>query len=69
MEIRMEKTGKDPNWRRKKNKQQSLAEKKLQSEIPKQEEDRGWLKYNTDFKKTSSLFTLQQEIIETRTRK
>ena len=69
MEIRMEKTGKDPNWRRKKNKQQSLAEKKLQSEIPKQEEDRGWLKYNTDFKKTSSLFTLQQQIIETRTRK
>ena len=69
MEIGMEKTGKDPNWRRKKNKQQSLAEKKLQSEIPKQEEDRGWLKCNTDFKKTSSLFTLQQQIIETRTRK
>ena len=42
----------------KRNKQQSLAEKELQSEIPKQysEEDSGWLKCNTDPRKTSSIF-------------
>ena len=42
----------------KRNKQQSLSEKELQSEIPKQysEEDSGWLKCNTDLRKTSSIF-------------
>ena len=53
----------------KRNKQQSLAEKELQSEIPKQysEEDSGWLKCNTDPRKTSSIFMLQEQMVETRT--
>ena len=40
---------------KKRNKQQSLAEKELQSEIPKLngEDDFGWLKCNTDPRKTS----------------
>ena len=52
----------------KRNKQQSLAEKELQSEIPKQysEEDSGWLKCNTDPRKTSSIFVLQEQIVKTR---
>ena len=52
----------------KRNKQQSLAEKELQSEIPKQysEEDSGWLKCNTDPRKTSSIFMLQEQMVETR---
>ena len=52
----------------KKNKQQSLAEKELQRKIPKQysEEDSGWLKCNTDFRKTSSIFVLQEQMVETR---
>ena len=39
----------------KRNKQQSLSEKELQSETPKQygDEDYGWLKCNTDPRKTS----------------
>ena len=53
----------------KRNKQQSLAEKELQSEIPKQysEEDSGWLKCNTDPRKTSSIFVLQEQMVESRT--
>ena len=52
----------------KRNKQQSLADKELQSEIPKHysEEHSGWLKCNTDPRKTSSKFALQEQIIETR---
>ena len=52
----------------KRNKQQSLAEKELRSEIPKQysEEGSGWLKCNTDPRKTSSIFVLQEQIVETR---
>ena len=52
----------------KRNKQQSLAEKELQSEIPKQysEEDSGLLKCNIDPRKTSSIFALQEQMIETR---
>ena len=45
-----------------------MAEKELQREIPKQfsEEDSGWLKCNTDPRKTSLTFVLQEPIIETR---
>ena len=52
----------------KRNKQQSLAEKELQSEIPKHysEEDSGWLKCNNDPRKTSSIFASQEQMIETR---
>ena len=52
----------------KRNKQQCLAEKELQSEIPNQysEEDSGWLKYNTDPRKASSIFVLQEQMAETR---
>ena len=52
----------------KRNKQKCLAEKELQSEIPKQysEEDPGWLKCNTDPRKTSSVFVLQEQMVETR---
>ena len=57
----------------KRNKQQSLAEKELQSEIPKQygKGDFGWLKCNTapppppPPRKTSSMFALQEQMIET----
>ena len=51
-----------------KNKQQSLAEKELQSEIPKHysEEDSGRLKCNTEPRKASSIFALQDQMIETR---
>ena len=51
----------------KRNKQQSLAEKELQNEIPKQysEDDFGWFKCNTDPRKTSSMFALQKQMIET----
>ena len=49
----------------KRNKQQSLAEE-FQSEIPKQyyEGDSDWLKCKTDSRKTSSIFPLQEQIIE-----
>ena len=52
----------------KRNKQQSLAEKELQSEILKQyrEDDFGWLKCNTNPRETSSMFALQEQMIETR---
>ena len=52
----------------KRNKQQILAEKELQSEIPKQysEEDCGWLKCDTDPRKTSSIFLLQEQMVETK---
>ena len=52
----------------KSNKQKSLAEKELQSEIPKKysEEDPGWLKCNTGPRKTSSVFALQEQMVETR---
>ena len=52
----------------KRNIQQSLAEKKLESEIPKQysKENSGWLKYSTDPRKTSSIFALPEQMIETR---
>ena len=52
----------------KRHKQQSLAEKELQSEIPKQysEDDFGWLKCNTDPRKTSAAFALQEQMIEPR---
>ena len=45
-----------------------MAEKELKSEIPKQysEEDSGWLKCNTDPRKTSSIFVLQGQMVETR---
>ena len=41
---------------------QSLKEKKLQSEI----EDYGWLNCNTDLRKTASIFSLQEQMVETR---
>ena len=45
-----------------------MTEKELQSEIPKQysEEDSDWLKCNTDSRKTSSIFALQEQMIETK---
>ena len=51
----------------KRNKQQSLVVE-FQSEIPKQyyEEDFDWLKCNTDPRKTSSIFPLQEQIREAR---
>ena len=56
------------NEGQKRNKQQSLGEKQLQSEIPKLygEDDFGWLKCNTDPRKTSSIFALQEQMIETK---
>ena len=56
------------NEGQKRNKQQSLAEKELQSEIPKQYsgKDSGWFKCNTDPRKRSSKFALQEQMIETR---
>ena len=62
----MEKLKKILTVGQKKNKQQSLAEKNLQSEIPKPVKDSGWLKCNTDPRKTSSMFALQEQIIETK---
>ena len=52
----------------KRNKERSFVEKRLQSEIPSQyeEEDYGWLKCNTDPRKTASIFALQEQMIETR---
>ena len=56
------------NEGQKRNKQQSLGEKQLQSEIPKLygEDDFGWLKCNTDPRKISSIFALQEQMIETK---
>ena len=47
---------------------ESLKAKKLQSEIQLKydEEDYGWLKRNTDPRKTASVFSLQQQMVETR---
>ena len=52
-----------------KNKIDSLKAKKLQSEIPLKydEEDYGWLKLDTDPRKTASIFRLQEQMVETRT--
>ena len=56
------------NEEQKRNKKQSLAEKELQSEIPKQygEDDFGRLKCKIDSRKTSTIFVLQEQMIETR---
>ena len=56
------------NEGQKRNKQQSLGEKQLQSKIPKLygDDDFGWLKCNTDPWKTSSIFALQEQMIETK---
>ena len=45
-----------------------MAEKEFRSEIPKQysEEDSGWLKCNTEPRKTSRIFALQEQMVETR---
>ena len=50
------------------NKQQSLAEKELQSEVPSRysKDDYEWFKCNTDPRKTSSILTLQEKMIKTR---
>ena len=52
----------------KRNDKGSFAEKRLQSEVPSQyeEEDHGWLKCNTDLRKTASIFAVQERMIETR---
>ena len=52
----------------KRNKQQSLAEKELQSKITKQysEEHSGWSKCNIDPRKTSLIFVLQEQMVKTR---
>ena len=54
--------------KQKRNRQQSLAEKKLRGEIPKQysEKDSGWFKCNTDPRKTSSILVLQEQMVESR---
>ena len=51
-----------------KNKMESLKAKKLQSEIPlkSEEEDNGWLKRNTEPIKIASIFSLQEQLVETR---
>ena len=50
-----------------KNKMESLKAKKLQSEIPLKydEEDYGWLKRNTDPRKTTSVYSLQEQMVKT----
>ena len=50
------------------NKFESLAEKRMQSEIPLglDKDDHDWLKCNTDSRKTASIFTLQEQMIETK---
>ena len=52
----------------KRNKQQSFAEKVLQSEIPKQyvADDYEWLKCNTNPRKTASIFSVQEQMVETK---
>ena len=54
--------------RREEIKQQSFSKKELQSKIPKQygKDDFGWLKCNTDPRKTSAVSTQQEQEIETR---
>ena len=50
------------------NRIKSFNEKKMQSEIPSgyTEEDHGWLKCNTDPRKTAAIFTMQEQMVETR---
>ncbi|CAB4045676.1 Hypothetical predicted protein, partial [Paramuricea clavata] len=50
------------------NKVETFREKRLQSEIPMgfDKDDHGWLKCNTDPRKTASTFTLQEQMIETK---
>ena len=45
-----------------------MAEKEFRSEILKQytEQDSGWLKCNTEPRKTSRIFALQEQMVETR---
>ena len=52
----------------KKNKSKSFKEKKLQSEIPSgyEKTDFEWLKCNTDPRKTASIFSMQEQMVETR---
>ena len=47
---------------------EKLNARKLQSEIPLKydEENYGWLKRNTDPRKTASIFSLQEQMVETR---
>ena len=49
------------------NKVETFREKRLQSEIPMgfDKDDHGWLKCNTDPRKTASIYTLQEQMIET----
>ena len=56
------------NERQKQSKTENLNKKKLQSEVPSQyrEDDYGWLKCNTDPRKTASIFNLQEQMVETR---
>ena len=62
MERRMDKLEKILNEQQKGNKQQSLTKKELQRGNFKQysEEDSDWLKYNSNRRKISSIFTLQE---------
>ena len=64
----MEKVEEYDKKRQCKSKMESLKAKKLQNEIPLQydEEDYGWLKRNTDPRKTASIFSLQEQMVETR---
>ena len=50
------------------NKFESLTQKRMQSEIPLgfDKDDHDWLKCNTDPRKTASIFTLQEQMIETK---
>ena len=48
------------------NKFECLTEKRMHSDIPLRfdKDDHGWLKCNTDQRKTASIFTLQEQMIE-----
>ncbi len=50
------------------NRVKSFHKKRLQSEVPKMygDRDHGWLECNTDPRKTASIFSLQEHMIETR---
>ena len=47
---------------------ENLKAKKLQSEIPLicDAKDHGWRERNTDLRETASIFSLQEQIVETR---
>ena len=64
----MEKLKKKLNEGQRKNQGRSFAEKVLQSEIPSkyEEDDYGLLRYNTNPRKTASIFTLQEQMVECR---